>query len=106
MKKRRTLGGLIIGVTIMMTCPKVVAQTPWPTPVYQTYLEQCRSSLISQGADSRKSEIFCYCLATGLSGEFGMEEYEHIRRIQPNAKGNKRERRLYQVFEKCGQAIK
>lgn len=96
---------LLLSCFLLVWC-KAEAQTPWPPFVYQAYLEQCTTSLITQGAQSKKAEQFCYCITTGLSGEFGMEEYDYIRKIQPKPKGTRREQRLYKVMEKCAAALK
>lgn len=97
----------IAGITsLSLSSCLTLAQTPWPTYVYQSYLKQCTNALVAQGADSVKAAKYCYCVTTGLSGEFGMEEYEHIRKIQPNADGTQREKRLYKVMDSCVSAIK
>ena len=95
---RRTLP---IAIIILAQPLPTFGETPWPSVVYQSYLKQCRESMLSQGMNSQKSDGACYCLASGLSKEFGMEEYDYMRAGQPNPKGSPVDRRLYKIVTKC-----
>jgi len=81
------------------------AKTPWPKIVQDDYRQLCTNSLLSQKIESNKAELFCHCFAYGLSSEFGLEEYQIVREVQPNANGSEIERRLYRVMEKCANTL-
>ena len=92
---------LSMAIIILAQSFSAFGETPWPPIVYQSYLKQCRESMLSQGMSSQKSDGVCYCLSSGLSKEFGMEEYDYMRAAQPNPKGSTVDRRLYKTVMKC-----
>jgi hypothetical protein len=77
------------------------AQTPWPPVIYQGYFNQCKYSLTSQKVPDLKADGICYCLSSAFSKEFGMEEYDYMRRAQPNPNGSSIDKRLYKVIKQC-----
>ena len=48
-----------------------------------------------------KANGVCYCLSSGFSKEFGMEQYNHLRSAKPNPNGNSYDRKLYKVVTNC-----
>ena len=79
----------------------VFSQTPWPPVVYQSYFNQCKSSMLSQKVADLKADGICYCLSSGFSKEFGMEEYDYMRKAQPNPNGSNIDKKLYSVMKRC-----
>jgi hypothetical protein len=41
----------------------------------------------------------------GMSGEFGMEEYDQMMKAAPNAKGSTYDQRLYKVMSRCSSIL-
>jgi hypothetical protein len=79
----------------------VFSQTPWVPEVYQSYFNQCKVSMLQQGMNEQKANGVCYCMSSGFSKEFGMEQYNHLRASQPNPNGTVYDRKLYKVVTSC-----
>jgi hypothetical protein len=77
------------------------SQTPWPTEVYQSYYNQCKVSMRQQGMNDQRANGVCFCMSSGFSKEFGMEQYNHLRSAQPNPNGSVYDRKLYNVATSC-----
>lgn len=77
------------------------AQTPWPSEIYQSYFNQCKISMLEQRMSDAKANGVCYCLSSGFSKEFGMEQYNYLRSAKPNPNGNSYDRKLYKVVTIC-----
>jgi hypothetical protein len=77
------------------------SQTPWVTEVYQSYFNQCKTSMLQQGMSDQKANGVCYCMSSGFSKEFGMEQYNYLRAAQPNPNGTVYDRKLYKVATSC-----
>jgi hypothetical protein len=77
------------------------SQTPWPSEVYQSYLNQCKVSMRQQGMSDQRANGVCFCMSSGFSKEFGMEQYNHLRSAQPNPNGSVYDRKLYSVATSC-----
>ena len=81
--------------------PAAYPQTPWPSEVYQSYFNQCKIAMYEQAMPDQKSNGICYCLSSGFSKEFGMEQYNHLRSAKPNPNGNSYDRKLFKVVSNC-----
>lgn len=77
------------------------SQTPWPTEVYQSYYSQCKTSMRQQGMSEQRANGYCFCITSGFSKEFGMEQYNYLRSAQPNPNGSIYDRKLYNVATGC-----
>lgn len=77
------------------------SQTPWPTEVYQSYFNQCKVSMRQQGMSEQRANGYCFCVSSGFSKEFGMEQYNHLRSAQPNPNGSIYDRKLFNVATGC-----
>jgi hypothetical protein len=91
----------LLFIFLLLQYKFLFAQTPWPQEVYQSYFNNCKASLLQQGAGDRKANGMCYCLSSAFSKEFGMEQYNHLRSAQPNPNGSVFDRKLYKIFKKC-----
>lgn len=89
---------------ILILCTyQVIAfsQTAWVTEVYQSYFNQCKTSMLQQGMSDQKANGVCYCMSSGFSKEFGMEQYNYLRSAQPNPNGTIYDKKLYKVISNC-----
>lgn len=75
--------------------------TPWPTELTQYYTTQCEHGLRMQGDGPTKARTICGCMASGLSKEFGMEGFEHMRTARLDPKGSFHDRRFHTVADAC-----
>jgi len=61
--------------------------------------------MISQGLLKQYANPYCSCIAGGMEKEFGMEEYDHMMKAQPNADGSLYDKKLYRVFQSCSDIL-
>ena len=80
-------------------------KTPWPKSAKAAYVDRCVSSMISRGLPKQYASPYCVCIADGMEKEFGVEEYDHIMKAQPNAAGSSYDKRLYRVFQSCSDIL-
>ena len=80
-------------------------KTPWQKPAKAAYVDRCVSSMTSQGLPKQYASSYCSCIADGMEKEFGMEEYDHMMKAQPNAAGSSYDKRLYRVFQSCSDIL-
>ncbi|WP_146188497.1 hypothetical protein [Limnohabitans sp. 2KL-51] len=91
----------LVAVIFLVFAGSGNAQTPWPTEVYQSYYNQCKASMRQQGMSEQKANGYCFCISSGFSKEFGMEQYNHLRSAQPNPNGSIYDRKLFNVATSC-----
>ena len=84
---------------------KQKGKTPWPKSAKAAYVDRCVSSMSSQGLPKQYASPYCGCIADGMEKEFGMEEYDHMMKAQPNAAGSSYDKRLYRVFQSCSDIL-
>jgi hypothetical protein len=84
---------------------KQKGKTPWPKSAKAAYVERCVASMVSQGLPKRYARPYCVCIADGMEKEFGMEEYDHMMKAQPNPEGSSYDKRLYEVFSSCSDIL-
>lgn len=87
------------------TKEKQKGKAPWPKSTKAAYVDRCVSSMISQGLPKQYASPYCVCIADGMDKEFGMEEYDHMMKAQPNAAGSSYDKRLYRVFQSCSDIL-
>lgn len=88
-------------VAILFSSSVAIAATPWPDGVKQSYIDRCAGSMSSQGLASKAAKSYCSCIASGMSNEFGMEEYNQMMKAEPSPTGSIYDQRLYKVFSAC-----
>ena len=91
--------------TWLLMCVGVAAApeppTPWPAELTQYYTTQCQHGLRQQGDGPTKARTICTCMASGLSKEFGMEEFEQMRTARLDTKGSYHDQRFARVVDAC-----
>jgi len=92
---------ITLAFVLLMAASLATAQTPWPESAKLAYVERCAESMLSQGLPSKTAKAYCFCIADGMSKEFGMEEYDQMMKAQPKPNGSAYDRRLYKVFSAC-----
>lgn len=91
-------------VILLMSLP-IVAATPWPEGVKQSYIDRCAGSMSSQGLAPKTAKSYCSCIASGMSNDFGMEEYNQMMKAEPSRTGSAYDQRLYKVFSACSSVL-
>lgn len=77
------------------------AEVPWTSEIYNSYFNQCKSSMLQQKMTEQRSNGVCYCLSSAFSKEFGMEQYNYLRSAQPNPNGSIYDKKLYKIMTNC-----
>jgi hypothetical protein len=77
------------------------AEVPWTSEIYNSYFNQCKSSMLQQKMTEQRANGVCYCLSSAFSKEFGMEQYDYLRSAQPNPNGNIYDKKLYKIMTNC-----
>ncbi|MEY4363677.1 MAG: hypothetical protein RLZZ24_1029 [Pseudomonadota bacterium] len=75
--------------------------TPWPAELTQYYITQCEHGLRMQGDGPTKARTICGCMASGLSKEFGMEEFDNMRTARLDPMGSFHDRRFHRIVDAC-----
>jgi hypothetical protein len=99
------MGRTIVAVAILAISLSVVAATPWPEGPKEAYIDRCADSMSSQGLAPKTAKSYCSCIASGMSDEFGMEEYDQMMKAQPSRTGSAYDRRLYKVYSACSSIL-
>ena len=89
-------------ITVIYICFSSLSYADlWPSVAKLSYIDNCASSVSSQGLPIRKAKPYCICIAEGMEAEFGMTEYKEMMNAQPNPKGDRNDRRLFNIFNSC-----
>ena len=96
---------VVVLVALATSSALAADRTPWPEGAKRSYVDRCAASMSSQGLPSKTAWAYCSCVANGMSSEFGMEEYDHMMKAEPNAKGSTYDQRLYKVMSGCSSIL-
>jgi len=92
---------ILVTLVLIVLAGNGHSQTPWPSEVYQSYFNQCKVGMRQQGMSEQRANGYCFCISSGFSKEFGMEQYNHLRSAQPNPNGSIYDRKLFNVATSC-----
>ena len=102
LESMKTLTKIIIGITFIIFVANVEASNTWSKSAKHAYVKRCAESMSLQGLSMKNAMLFCNCTTNGMEAQFGMKEYNHLMKANPNPYGTEYDRRLYNILLSCG----